>query len=166
MADSACRRVRDGVVEGEHAPALLISNAIANSNAGPSLFHYFLRSLASNISSSRSQAKGLVVVAFDRSPDFYVKLLASAGFDTRPHCWYQVVDCFTDPLGWKKNIHDNLKPHNSETSEICREHVSHAGFTVLRDVGNIDSLMSAIITSGEGLIGSRCRARFSVAIDL
>ncbi|XP_057818171.1 elongator complex protein 5 isoform X2 [Cryptomeria japonica] len=106
------------------------------------------------------------MVAYNRTPDFYMKLLTSAGLDRGLNSWFQVLDCFTDPLGWKKKVLDNLKPHNSETSEIQQEQVTHAGFTVYRDVGNVDGLMSAIISSGGGLIGNQCKARFSVAIDL
>lgn len=165
MADSACRALRDGVLAGEHAPALMISDSM-HTTAGLSVFNYFLRSLVSNISSARAQAKGLVVVAFDRSPDFYVKLLARAGLDTYSHSWFQVLDCYTDPLGWQKEILDNVKSDIQETSEISKEHISHAGFTVCRDVGNMESLMSVILTSGKGAIGSQGKGRFSVAIDL
>nr|ABR17046.1 unknown [Picea sitchensis] len=165
MADSACRALRDGVLAGEHAPSLMISDSM-HTTAGLSVFNYFLRSLVSNISSARAQAKGLVVVAFDRSPDFYVKLLARAGLDTYSHSWFQVLDCYTDPLGWQKEILDNVKSDIQETSEISKEHISHAGFTVCRDVGNMESLMSVILTSGKGAIGSQGKGRFSVAIDL
>lgn len=165
MADSACRTLRDGVLAGEHAPALMISDAL-HTTAGLSVFNYFLRSLVSNISSGRAQAKGLVVVAFDRSPDFYVKLLACAGLDTRSHSWFQVLDCYTDPLGWKKEILDDVKSDIHGTSEISKEHLSSAGFTVCRDVGNMENLMSAIIASGKGAIGNQGKGRFSVAIDL
>lgn len=165
MVDSACRVLRDGVLAGEHAPALMISDSL-HTAAGLSVFNYFLLSLASNISSGRAQAKGLVIVAFDRSPDFYIKLLARAGLDTYSHSWFQVLDCYTDPLGWKKEILDNAKSDIQETPEISKEHISRAGFTVCRDVGNMESLMSAILTSGKRAIGSQGKGRFSVAIDL
>lgn len=165
MVDSACRVLRDGVLAGEHAPALMISDSL-HTAAGLSVFNYFLLSLASNISSGRAQAKGLVIVAFDRSPDFYMKLLARAGLDTYSHSWFQVLDCYTDPLGWKKEILDNAKSDIQETPEISKEHISCAGFTVCRDVGNMESLMSAILTSGKRAIGSQGKGRFSVAIDL
>lgn len=165
MVDSACRVLRDGVLAGEHAPALMISDSL-HTAAGLSVFNYFLLSLASNISSGRAQAKGLVIVAFDRSPDFYIKLLARGGLDTYSHSWFQVLDCYTDPLGWKKEILDNAKSDIQETPEISKEHISRAGFTVCRDVGNMESLMSAILTSGKRAIGSQGKGRFSVAIDL
>jgi len=83
-----------------------------------------------------------------------------------PLIWFQVLDCYTDPLGWQKEILDNVKSDIQETSEISKEHISHAGFTVCRDVGNMESLMSVILTSGKGAIGSQGKGRFSVAIDL
>ena len=94
----------------------------------------------------------MVVVAFDRSPDFYVKLLACAGLDTRSHSWFQVLDCYTDPLGWKKEILDDVKSDIHGTSEISKEHVSSAGFTFCRDLGNMENLISAIIASGKGSV--------------
>lgn len=117
MAESICRAIRDGALQGEHAPALTIKD----SSASPFGFHVFthlLTQLSSNILAAKSQSRsvttacfkvhkrrrislsftlfekieknknrfqcdrsGLVLVAFSRSPSFYLDLLNRKGID-------------------------------------------------------------------------------------
>ncbi|RRT82898.1 hypothetical protein BHE74_00002695 [Ensete ventricosum] len=88
MAESISRSLRDGCLEGEHAPALTIEDSLA-SPFGSHVFDHFLANLASQIADGTSQARsvqvppssGLVLVALNRSPSFYIDLLRRKGVD-------------------------------------------------------------------------------------
>ncbi|GLU01611.1 hypothetical protein SLE2022_189130 [Rubroshorea leprosula] len=72
-------------------------------------------------------------------------------------CWIQILDCYTDPLGWKFRLMDGgniaeLSSESSSTAILCK------------DVKDVDKLYSSIIEVGKGLI-TESRCRFSVAID-
>lgn len=121
MADHICRSLRDGSLEGEHAVALTLKDSL-HSPFGSHTFNHFLCSLASNISSGRSQARyffyfflrvllgsfktfcmcvrysRLVLMAFDRSPMFYVDLLTGKGLDCEGlYKWYVLdLPCYSD----------------------------------------------------------------------
>ncbi|KAL7221554.1 hypothetical protein ACSBR1_023499 [Camellia fascicularis] len=157
MAESICRALRDGALEGEHAPALTIKDSIA-SPFGPHVFNHVLAQLSSNILARKSQSQGIVLVALSRSPSFYVDLLKSGGIDVDSlHKWLRVLDCYTDPLGWKDRLVEcgsitNLSPEASNKVRLCK------------DVRNLDNLSSSIIEMGKELVGQG-KGRFSVAID-
>ncbi|XP_028057469.1 elongator complex protein 5 [Camellia sinensis] len=157
MADSICRALRDGALEGEHAPALTIKDSIA-SPFGPIVFNHVLVQLSSNILARKSQSQGIVLVALSRSPSFYVDLLKSRGIDVDSlHEWLRVLDCYTDPLGWKDRLVEcgsitNPSPEASNKVRLCK------------DVRNLDNLSSSIIEMGKELVGQG-KGRFSVAID-
>ncbi|KAI8019482.1 Elongator complex protein 5 [Camellia lanceoleosa] len=156
MAESICRALRDGALEGEHAPALTIKDSIA-SPFGPHVFNHVLAQLSSNILARKSQSQGIVLVALSRSPSFYVDLLKSGGIDVYSlHKWLRVLDCYTDPLGWKGRLVEcgsitNLSPEASNKVRLCN------------DVRNLDNLSSLIIEMGKELVGQG-KGR-SVAID-
>ncbi|CAL5370820.1 unnamed protein product [Camellia sinensis] len=157
MAESICRALRDGALEGEHAPALTIKDSIA-SPFGPIIFNHVLVQLSSNILARKSQSQGIVLVALSRSPSFYVDLLKSRGIDVDSlHKWLRVLDCYTDPLGWKDRLVEcgsitNPSPEASNKVRLCK------------DVRNLDNLSSSIIEMGKELVGQG-KGRFSVAID-
>ncbi|CAL5326007.1 unnamed protein product [Camellia sinensis] len=157
MAESICRALRDGALEGEHAPALTIKDSIA-SPFGPIVFNHVLVQLSSNILARKSQSQGIVLVALSRSPSFYVDLLKSRGIDVDSlHEWLRVLDCYTDPLGWKDRLVEcgsitNPSPEASNKVRLCK------------DVRNLDNLSSSIIEMGKELVGQG-KGRFSVAID-
>ncbi|KAF5958427.1 hypothetical protein HYC85_005652 [Camellia sinensis] len=157
MAESICRALRDGALEGEHAPALTIKDSIA-SPSGPIVFNHVLVQLSSNILALKSQSQGIVLVALSRSPSFYVDLLKSRGIDVDSlHKWLRVLDCYTDPLGWKDRLVEcgsitNPSPEASNKVRLCK------------DVRNLDNLSSSIIEMGKELVGQG-KGRFSVAID-
>lgn len=157
MAESICRSLRDGALEGELAPSLTIKDSI-NSPFGFHAFAHVLTQLSSNILAGKSQSRGLVLLAFSRSPVYYVDLLKKRGVDGgSSDKWIQILDCYTDPLGWKErflegenmsNVHQNV----SNLSHLC---------TNVRDM---DKLFSSVITLGKGFVGEG-NVRFCVAID-
>ncbi|PKU66125.1 Elongator complex protein 5 [Dendrobium catenatum] len=154
MAESICRSLRDGSIEGEHSPALTIKDSL-QSHAGTHAFNYFLCSLAANVCAGKSQARGLVLVAFSQSPSFYLSLLKRKRMDASllTKC-LRILDCYSDPLGWKEKIRQSSgpdKPVFTESDYVCR------------DVKDITKLLSSILELGKGF--SEGRAYFAVAID-
>ncbi|XP_074574880.1 elongator complex protein 5 [Curcuma longa] len=156
MAESISRSLRDGCLEGEHAPALTIEDSLASS-LGSSVFDHFLANLASQIAAGKSQARGLVLVAFNRSPTFYLELLRRKGVDAQ-HVdkRVRILDCYSDPLGWKKRI-PPLK-----TAQNLRVKANVAAFSDARDT---NKLMTSILDLGQEFVGQD-KSRFAVAIDL
>ncbi|KAM7529776.1 hypothetical protein LguiB_033186 [Lonicera macranthoides] len=158
MADSISRALRDGALEGEHAPALTIKDSI-DSPFGLSVFDHLLSQLCSNILAGKSQSRGIVLVALSRSPSFYANLLKSKGIDVASsYKWFRVLDCHTDPLGWK----DRLMERGSITNPSLGTSVST---NLCKDVRDLDKLFSSILELGKGLV-VESKGGFSVAIDL
>ncbi|XP_058186561.1 elongator complex protein 5 isoform X1 [Rhododendron vialii] len=157
MAELICRALRDGALDGEHAPALTIKDSI-DSPFGPHVFNHVLAQLSANILSAKSQSQGLVLVASTRSPSFYFDLLKGRGTDVASFPkWLRVLDCYTDPLGWKVRLMEcgsisNRLPEASNTVRLCN------------DVRDLDKLSLSVIELGRELVGQG-KGRFSVAID-
>ncbi|KAL4568890.1 hypothetical protein LXL04_024507 [Taraxacum kok-saghyz] len=157
MADAICRVLRDGALEGEHATSLTINDSV-DSPFGPIVFDYIFTQLSSFISSGKSQSRGIVLLAFAKSPSSTAELLKTRGTDiATSHEWLSVVDCYTDPLGWKERLKERgaIKTPSTEASLNVR---------LCKDVRNLEDLFSLILASGKGLIGEG-KTRFSVAID-
>ncbi|KAF5737743.1 hypothetical protein HS088_TW13G00633 [Tripterygium wilfordii] len=158
MAESICRALRDGALEGEFAPALTIKDSIS-SPFGFDVFTHVLAQLSSNILAGKSQPRGVVLVAFSRSPSFYVDLLKRRGSDAASsQKWIRILDCYTDPLGWKDQIVDST--NTCDTSLEASSEVA----CLCKDVRDLDKLYPLIIEQGTGLSGCG-KQRFSVAID-
>ncbi|KAF2313783.1 hypothetical protein GH714_013371 [Hevea brasiliensis] len=126
MAESICRTLRDGSLEGEHAPALTIKDTAA-SPFGFDVFAYVLSQLSSFILAGKSQSR------------------------------IQILDCYTDPLGWKGKLVESgnamcISDEASSVTHLCK------------DVRDLDNLYSLILELGKGLAGQG-KAHFSVAID-
>ncbi|XWS47613.1 hypothetical protein CRYUN_Cryun14cG0167200 [Craigia yunnanensis] len=159
MAESMCRVLRDGTLEGEHAPALTIKDSVAS----PFAFHVFAHvfsQLSSFIFAGKSQSRGLVVVSFSRYPPFYFDLLKNKGIDVvSSEKRIQILDCYNDPLGWK----DRLIETGNFTA-LSREASISSTANVFKDVKHMDKLYNSIIELGRGLVGGG-KIRFSVAID-
>ncbi|GAV89541.1 Hap2_elong domain-containing protein [Cephalotus follicularis] len=154
MAESICRTLRNGRLEGEHAAALTIKDTIA-SPFGFDVFNHVLSQLSSFILAGKSQSRGVVVVAFTRSPSFYVDLLKRRGIDVdASKKWIRILDCYTDPVGWKDMLIEcgSLSQEASTTARLCK------------DVRDLDKMCSSIVELGNGLIG-QVKGHFSVAID-
>ncbi|KAL4652102.1 hypothetical protein ACB092_01G208800 [Castanea dentata] len=157
MAESICRALRDGALQGEHAPALTIKDSIA-SPFGFHVFTHLLTQLSSNILAAKSQSRGLVLVAFSRSPSFYLDLLNRKGIDVASsQKWIEILDCYTDPLGWKDAL---LASENG--GSLSNE--ASTGASLCRNVKDMDKLYSSIIELGKGIVGQG-KVRFCVAID-
>lgn len=56
----------------------------------------------------------------------------------------QVVDCYTDPLGWNK-VADPGKEDNSSQTDLPTQ------ITVCHDVTNLTSLLAYVLDSGQGI---------------
>ncbi|KAF9593842.1 hypothetical protein IFM89_025627 [Coptis chinensis] len=148
MAESICRALRDGALEGEHAPALTIKDTL-HTPYGFQAFTHVLCSLSSNILSAKSQSKCLVLIAFEKSPSFYYELLRSKGVDVNTmKNWLRILDCYSDPLGWK----DGITGSNDAAVKICK------------NVRDLEKLLSYVLELGKGVVGQG-KVRFSVAID-
>ncbi|KAK1298499.1 Elongator complex protein 5 [Acorus calamus] len=142
MSDSICRSLRDGALDGEHAPALTLKDSL-DSPFGARAFDHFLCNLASNVSLGRSQAKSLVLVAFDRSPSSYLELLKSREIDVSSHDWLRIVDCYSDPLGWQERISNSGSVNGTSLK---------TDWTVATDVRDIYKLLNVIVDLGKGAV--------------
>ncbi|KMT18562.1 hypothetical protein BVRB_2g026960 [Beta vulgaris subsp. vulgaris] len=156
MAEATCRVLRDGALEGELAPALTIKDSILSPLASH-VFDYVVSQLSSFILAGKSQSRGIVIVAFSRSPSYYVDLLKNGGFDgVSLDKWVRILDCYTDPLGWKHRL--------KESGQIGSSPDSSSWITVFRDVRNLEKLLSGILELGKGIVGQG-KDRFCIAID-
>ncbi|KAL0450013.1 UNVERIFIED_CONTAM: Elongator complex protein 5 [Sesamum latifolium] len=157
MAEWICRTLRDGGLEGEHAPALTINDTIG-CPLGSFVFDHILSQLSSFIFCQKSQSNGIVLVALSRSPLYYEQLLKSKGFDVvTSSTWFKILDCYTDPLGWRSKLVESgsirsLSSGSSLTVNICK------------NVKDLDELFSSILELGKELSGDG-KGRFTVAID-
>ncbi|KAL2897043.1 Elongator complex protein 5 [Bienertia sinuspersici] len=146
MAESTCRVLRDGALEGELAPALTIKDSILT----PLSFHvfdYVLSQLSSYVLAGKSQSSGMVIVALTRSPSYYVNMLNSGGIDgVSMDKWHVLLQ--------------KLKGCGQIGS--CPD--SSSGVTVFRDVRNLEKLFSAVLELGKGIVGQG-KDRFCIAID-
>ncbi|KAL8044803.1 hypothetical protein ABFX02_08G070000 [Erythranthe guttata] len=157
MAEWVCRTLRDGGLEGEHAPALTINDTISCSLA-PFVFDHILSQLSSFIVSQKSPSNGIVLVAFAQSPLYYEQLLKSKGIDVvSSNIWFKVLDCYTDPLGWKTKLVESgsvkqLSPGSSVQVKLCK------------NVKDLDAILSSVLELGKELSGDG-KGRFVIAID-
>ncbi|KAK4260597.1 hypothetical protein QN277_003690 [Acacia crassicarpa] len=157
MAESICRVLRDGALEGEHAPALTIKDSL-DSPFAFDVFSYILVQLSSQILRGNSQSRGIVIVAVSRSPSSYISLLKTKGVDVESsQKWIHILDCYTDPLGWKNKIQKsrNVKDIPHQSSLIT------SSYKAMKD---LEKLFSVITELGGGLVEEK-KARFCVAID-
>lgn len=154
MAELVCKSLRDGAqVEGQDAPALTIKDSI-NSPFGLDVFVHVLTQLSSDLLAGKSRSRGIVLLAFSQSPLYYIDLLKHRGIDiTSSHKWFQILDCYTDPLGWKDQVPGiHISQEASSIATLCK------------DVRDLEKLFSSIIVLGKGILGQG-KGRFSVAID-
>ncbi|KAF3668725.1 Elongator complex protein 5 [Capsicum annuum] len=157
MAETISRALRDGAFEGEHAPALTIKDTI-NTPFGSFVFNHILTQLTSNILAGKSQARGVVLVALSRPPSFYVELLKSKGFDvTSSSKWLRVLDCYSDPLGWKSKLMERGTVRNPYEETILKT-------SLCKNLKELDKALSSIIELGKEIV-EEGNGRFAVAID-
>ncbi|VFQ99945.1 unnamed protein product [Cuscuta campestris] len=157
MGELICRSLRDGALEGEHAPALTLKDSI-ESPLGPVVFDHILSQLFPSISAGKSQSRGILLVALTRPPSFYAELLKCRGNDGySSNKWLSVLDCYTDPLGWKTRLMESGTVKNTSVETL----VTATKFTQMKDS---NKLLTAIIERGKEIVGEG-KGRFSVAID-
>jgi elongator complex protein 5 len=120
--------------------------------AAPALFTHFFASLTSNIAAGRAQAKGLVVVALRSTPESYTSSLDTEkkSRSSPGHC-LQLVDCYTDPLGWNERIQgaEKLGEEGGQHTEL---EASSAYSTLCHDISDLNSLLSIVLRSGQGIL--------------
>ncbi|KAL6188980.1 hypothetical protein ACLB2K_040370 [Fragaria x ananassa] len=137
-AEWICRAVRDGALEGDHAPAVSIKDTMA-SPLGFHVFTHFLSQQSTNISAAKSQSRGLVLVALSRSPSFYLDLLSNKGLDTA-------------------SLSNKLLLGSS------RLEGPPSVLIISGNLKDVDALFSSVISLGTGFVGQG-KDRFCVAID-
>ncbi|CAH9119148.1 unnamed protein product [Cuscuta epithymum] len=158
MAELICRSLRDGALEGEHAPALNLNDSI-ESPLGPLVFNHILSQLFSSISACKSQSRGILLVAFYRPPSFYAELLKCRCSDgDSSNKWLSVLDCYTDPLGWKSRLKELGTVTNSTPVE------TYGKSTLFTHVKDSNKLLTSIVELGKEMVGEG-KGRFTVAID-
>ncbi|KAH7301247.1 hypothetical protein KP509_23G017400 [Ceratopteris richardii] len=151
MVETASRSLRDGVLPGEFAPALMLLNRSSTPHPARVLLLHFLGSLSSNIVSGAAQAKQIVLVAADRNPQFYHDF---KGFTEDQLSRFYFVDCFVDPLGWRKILGDH------QLLEEVTVRFPH--YKVCHDVKDLDSLLMVVLQAG----AEKAEAvKFAVVID-
>ncbi|CAM6026088.1 unnamed protein product [Sphagnum balticum] len=155
MAEAVARLLRDGVVVGEQAPAVMLCDSL-QTRAAPALFTHFFASLTSNIAAGRAQAKSVVVVSLT----FCVVVVAD-GWGRES---LQLVDCYTDPLGWNERIQgaEKLGEDGGRHTEL---EASSAYSTLCHDISDLNSLLSIVLRSGQAAVNQQSKAHFAVLID-
>jgi elongator complex protein 5 len=145
MAEAVVRSLRDGCLEGEHAPALSLHHSLPSPSPLASLaFRHLLTSFLSLVAAAKSQARGILLVAFDRSPSFYLDLFerhAASEFDAPALALHKdrirILDCYSDPLGW------NLP--------LSHSHRQTSLVTLLKNVQDLDHLLCSILHLATGM---------------
>uniref|UniRef100_A0ACD5TTS5 Uncharacterized protein n=1 Tax=Avena sativa TaxID=4498 RepID=A0ACD5TTS5_AVESA len=161
MADAVVRCLRDGRLDGEHAPALAMQGSLQCCPLAARTMLHLAVAVASNAAAGKAQARGVVVVAFDRSPEVYLDFMRRSGLDSNAlgRC-VQILDCYSDPLGWKQNI--RIQSHQEDTRTPCSKNKDN--ITIFRSVKDVAKLLCSIIDLGRGFEGES-KTYFSVAID-
>jgi len=120
MAEAVVRYLRDGRLDGEHAPALALEGSLQSCSLAAGAMLHVAAALASQAAAGKAQARfcqslrllvrrlgidladdanclvvnsrwcrGLVVVAFDRSPEVYLEFMRRRGLDANAlNRWY------------------------------------------------------------------------------
>uniref|UniRef100_A0A0A9EXW5 Elongator complex protein 5 n=1 Tax=Arundo donax TaxID=35708 RepID=A0A0A9EXW5_ARUDO len=155
MAEAAVRCLRDGRLDGEHAPALAVEGSLQCCPLAAGAMLHVAAALASHAAAGKAQARGLVIVAFDRSPEVYLDFMRRRGLDSNAleRC-VRILDCYSDPLGWKQKIQNQQHQENRRNQNI----------TVFRNVKDVKKLMYSTTELGGGFEGEG-KKYFSIAVD-
>ncbi|OAE35906.1 hypothetical protein AXG93_4259s1100 [Marchantia polymorpha subsp. ruderalis] len=135
MADSVRRQLRDGVTEGEQVPVVYLQDSL-ETTAGVHILKHFLNGLCENVSRGRAQAKGIVTVAMERPFGFFNDVVSSRQKDSSSADWFQVLDCYSDPLGWDNSTEGGVDVTPLKQSACCQ------------DIRNLQALTSLILQRG------------------
>ncbi|KAG0552310.1 hypothetical protein BDA96_01G497100 [Sorghum bicolor] len=160
MAEAVVRCLRDGRLDGEHAPALAVEGSLQCCSLAAGAMLHIAAAFASQVAAGKAQARGLVVVAFDRSPQVYLEFMQRRGLDANAlnRC-VRILDCYSDPLGWKQKIQNQQHQGNSAKLSTNKENI-----TVYRSVKDVTKLLSFTTELGGGFEGEG-KKYFSVAVD-
>uniref|UniRef100_A0A453IQS9 Elongator complex protein 5 n=1 Tax=Aegilops tauschii subsp. strangulata TaxID=200361 RepID=A0A453IQS9_AEGTS len=96
-----------------------------------------------------------------RSPEVYLDIMLRHGLDSNAlsRC-VRILDCYSDPLGWKQNIRS--EQHQEDSGTPCS--TNKDTITIFRSVKDVDKLSCSIIDLGRGFEGEG-KTYFSVAVD-
>ncbi|CAN6321042.1 unnamed protein product [Urochloa humidicola] len=161
MAEAAVRYLRDGRLDGEHAPALAVEGSLQCCPLAAGAMLHVAAALASQAAAGKAQARGLVVVAFDRSPEVYLEFMRRCGLNANAlsRC-VRILDCYSDPLGWKQKIQNQQHQENiTKQFSTNKENIS-----VFRNVKDVNKFMYSITELGGGFEGEG-KKYFSIAVD-
>ncbi|KAF8718022.1 hypothetical protein HU200_025490 [Digitaria exilis] len=161
MAEPIVRCLRDGRLDGEHSPALAVGGSLQCCQLAAGAMLHVAAALASQAAAGKAQARGLVVVVFDRSPEVYLEFMRRRGLDTNAlnRC-VRILDCYSDPLGWKQKIQNQQHRENSTKQFPANKD----NITVFRNVKDVKKLMCSITEIGGGFEGEG-KQYFSIAVD-
>ncbi|KAM0833230.1 hypothetical protein ACQ4PT_064376 [Festuca glaucescens] len=151
MADAVVRCLRDGRLDGEHAPALAVQGSLQCCPLAARAMLHLAAAVASNAAAGKAQARGVVIVAYDRSPEVYLDFMRRSGLDSNAlgRCVW-ILDCYSDPLGWKQNIRS--QSHEEDSGTPCSTNKDN--ITIFRSVKDVDKLLCSIIDLGRDQISS------------
>uniref|UniRef100_A0A0D9VQV7 Elongator complex protein 5 n=1 Tax=Leersia perrieri TaxID=77586 RepID=A0A0D9VQV7_9ORYZ len=161
MAEAAVRCLRDGRLDGEHAPALAVASTLQCGPFAARAMLHLAAAVASQAAAGKAQARGLVIVAFDRSPEVYLNFMRRRGLDEKSlnRC-VRILDCYSDPIGWKQKI---ISEQQEECSvDMCSTNKENV--TIFRSVKDVDKVMCSTVDLGRGFEGEG-KIYFSVAVD-
>ncbi|XP_006653258.1 elongator complex protein 5-like [Oryza brachyantha] len=161
MSEAVARCLRDGRLDGEHAPALAVGSTLRCSPLAARAMLHLAAAVASHAAAGKAQARGLVIVAFDRSPEVYLDFMRRRGLDQNAlnRCVH-ILDCYSDPIGWKEKIRSQQQ-HESSV-DLCA--TNKANVIVFRNVKDVDKLLCSSIDLGRGFEGTG-KICFSIAVD-
>ncbi|KAJ1298330.1 hypothetical protein BS78_01G444500 [Paspalum vaginatum] len=161
MAEAVVRCLRDGRLEGEHAPALAVEGSLQCCPLAAGAMLHVAAALTSQAAAGKAQARGLVIVAFDRSPEVYLDFMRRRGLDANAlgRC-VRILDCYSDPLGWKQKIHNQMHQENSAKQLSTNKE----NITVFRNVKDVTKLLYSTTELGGGFEGEG-KKYFCIAID-
>ncbi|MCO5554395.1 hypothetical protein L7F22_007925 [Adiantum nelumboides] len=152
MVESASRSLRDGFLPGEFAPALMLLNRFSCPHSARALLLHLMASLSSSVAAGTAQAKCIVLVAAERGPEYYQSF---HGFKEEQLLRFHFVDCFVDPLGWRKLL------SQQKLLEEAKEKLPF--YKVCHDLRDLDALLSFILQLGTS--GNSETVHFSIVID-
>ncbi|KAL3680020.1 hypothetical protein R1sor_022976 [Riccia sorocarpa] len=154
MADSVKRQIRDGVAEGEQVPVICLLDSWDKA-ASLQIFRHFMIGLCDNIVGGRAQAKGVVTVAFEQPVEVFTdEVLFQHKASSRD--WFQVIDCYSDPLGWEESARDEAETEDPQPSACS---------CTVRDIRDLECLTTSILKRGNASLGQQTSERFAVLFD-
>ncbi|GAQ80713.1 hypothetical protein KFL_000600300 [Klebsormidium nitens] len=99
--ENVVRSFKDKALENDYFNVVIVRDS-AEVLGGPQVCQHISQELLSVVKKERAQARGTVLLALERAPEEYSHHLnQSSGSETEGLEPLQVLDCFSDPLGWQ-----------------------------------------------------------------